>query len=83
MTNIDKERLEKIVDRIRFGLPPETFDDLRFLAEVASGKSIPVRKRCSGCGGDGMLSTVQGACDTFIDCPACSGTGFTTGVPCP
>lgn len=83
MTQLDKERLARIVDRIAYGYPPETFDDLRYLAEIASGQPIPIRKRCSGCGGDGLVSTVQGACDVFTDCPACSGTGFMTGVPCP
>jgi len=76
MVTIDKARLDRIVERIRFGLPTESYEDLRYLAEVASGTEIPVRKRCRDCDGNGMISTVQGACDVLSDCPACAGTGF-------
>jgi hypothetical protein len=82
MIPIDHERLERIVARIRGGFPPETFEDLRYLAEVATGTEIPVKHRCAACQGNGMIDSVPidipsgMVLPSIEECPACAGTGF-------
>lgn len=83
---IEKERLEVIKRKLRFGVPPLTLDEARDLYQMATGELIPVLRRCWHCNAEGWVYLVEVETPR-VPCPICNGSGYlklaewTTGQP--
>lgn len=78
----NRERYDQLKKNARYGVPPWTVDDCRFMVWLLDGERLGERKRCEACGGSGDQESVG-----FIrvkgtdyplrpDCRECNGTGY-------
>lgn len=82
MTEASTDFLAECEKKIRHGVPGLSIKEQRQLFRIASGKSLPNRKRCKRCNANGQIDGVVVGGMTFHSdniksaCPACFGVGY-------